>query len=273
MPYDFDDGYPTEPFRTLCRNCLDAAAYPQADFRTEWGPIFHRGRLDGSARILVIGQDPAQHETIARRILMGKAGHRIQGFLAKLGITRSYVMVNTFLYSVYSRDASRHALDRKITSYRNKWLLALLEPGNVEGVVALGELADSAWQAFAGSGKGAAYLSLPYQHIPHPTWPESSARGNAAKAAAHTEAMLRRWNDALALLKPKVIHPDRPTPLKLYGASFQDGDLIPIPAADLPAGSPPWMLAAEGWAERTGANKVAKRRTITVTVPQDVILP
>jgi hypothetical protein len=34
----------------------------------EWGPILHRGRLDGTARILVIGQDPAQHETVVRRI-------------------------------------------------------------------------------------------------------------------------------------------------------------------------------------------------------------
>jgi uracil-DNA glycosylase len=39
--------------------------------------------------VLVFGQDPAQHETIARRILIGEAGHRIQGFLAKLGIERS----------------------------------------------------------------------------------------------------------------------------------------------------------------------------------------
>jgi uracil-DNA glycosylase len=45
--------------------------------------------------VLVLGQDPAQHETIARRILIGEAGHRIQRFLAKLGIERSYVMVNT----------------------------------------------------------------------------------------------------------------------------------------------------------------------------------
>ena len=56
-----------------------------------------RGRLDGSARVLVIGQDPAQHEAIARRILIGEAGHRVQGLLAKLGIDHSYTMVNTFL--------------------------------------------------------------------------------------------------------------------------------------------------------------------------------
>ena len=38
-----------------------------------------------------------------RRILVGEAGHRTQGLLAKLGIDRSYLMVNTFLYSVYGQ--------------------------------------------------------------------------------------------------------------------------------------------------------------------------
>jgi hypothetical protein len=32
--------------------------YPPSQFRVEWGPIFHRGRLDGSVRVFVIGQEP-----------------------------------------------------------------------------------------------------------------------------------------------------------------------------------------------------------------------
>ena len=42
-------------------------------FRLAWGPIFYRGRLDGSARVIVIGQDPAADEDVARRILVGSA--------------------------------------------------------------------------------------------------------------------------------------------------------------------------------------------------------
>src|SRR5437762_1239608 len=99
MPVAFDPGYGDEPFRSLCAEYPDAAVYPGDSFRIEWGPVFHRGRLDGSARVLVIGQDPAQHEVVARRILIGEAGHRLQGLLAKLGIERSYVLVNTFLFS------------------------------------------------------------------------------------------------------------------------------------------------------------------------------
>jgi uracil-DNA glycosylase len=94
--------------------------YPAADFRVEWGPIFHRGRLDGSARVLAIGQDPSHNENVVRRILVGEAGRRAQGFLAKLGITQSYVLINTFLYSIYTPTAgTTHENDPKIIAYRN----------------------------------------------------------------------------------------------------------------------------------------------------------
>src|SRR5664279_5847268 len=99
----FDPGYVRRPYISLVETYPGDDVYPPDSFRTEWGPIFHRGRLDGSARILLIGQDPATHEDVARRILVGEAGQRIQGFLDKLGITTSYVFVNTFLYSVYGQ--------------------------------------------------------------------------------------------------------------------------------------------------------------------------
>ena len=87
MPHAFDPGYFEAPFTGLVQTYPEADVYPPDQFRVEWGPIFHRGRLDGSARVLVIGQDPAQHETVVRRILVGEAGRRLQGLLAKLGIT------------------------------------------------------------------------------------------------------------------------------------------------------------------------------------------
>ena len=74
MKRDFDPGYVRAPYRRLVADFPDESAYPIDDFRVEWGPVFHRGRLDGTARVLVIGQDPAAHEAIARRILVGEAG-------------------------------------------------------------------------------------------------------------------------------------------------------------------------------------------------------
>ena len=126
MSHPFDTGYFQQPFRALVEDYPEADVYPPGQFRTEWGPIFHRGRLDGSARVVVIGQDPAQHETIVRRILVGEAGRRLQGLLAKLGVTRSYVLINTYLYSVYGSVKAATRRDPRLIGYRNRWLDALL---------------------------------------------------------------------------------------------------------------------------------------------------
>lgn len=266
---DFDPGYCQPPFDALCRDCPDQTVYPSTDFRVEWGPVFHRGRLDGTARVLVIGQDPAQHEEMARRILIGVAGYRTQGFLAKLGVDRSYVMVNTFLYSLYGQaGGARHEGDAAIVAYRNRWLDAVLQAGLVEAVVALGVLADGAWKAWKATASPA-LAGLPYQRITHPTEPESSSGGDPAKLAAAITAMLKNWNGALQALRPAIQHPDTARPLQLYGSAFVPGDLASIPPADLPAGSPAWMLGQEAWADRTGTTPQQKRYTITLTVPPD----
>ena len=151
MPHPFDPGYVAEPYLTLCADYPEADVYPPDQFRLEWGPIFHRGRLDGSARVLVIGQDPAQHETVVRRILVGEAGRRVQGFLAKLGITRSYVFINTYLYSVYGSVKAKTRRNAQLIDYRNRWIEALLSTGRIEAVVALGTAADEAWKFWLAS--------------------------------------------------------------------------------------------------------------------------
>jgi hypothetical protein len=272
MTPEFDPGPVAEPFATLTREFPGADVYPADSFRVEWGPIFHRGRLDGSARLLVIGQDPAASETIVRRILVGAAGHRTQGLIAKLGIDRSYLLVNTFLYSVYGqRGGEKHATDEGIAAYRNRWLDAIFASNEIEAVVALGHLADAAWQVWRGTTNGERH-SPAYQHVTHPTQPESSSGGDAAKLAAAIEALLANWNEALGLLSP-LSRPDHKVPLIPYGTSFQPQDLVAIPARDMPAGLPEWMRSPQGWAVRAGANAAAKRRNITVTIPQDVVPP
>ena len=120
MAHAFCPGYVQPPFDALVADYPGEDVYPTPDFRIEWGPIFHRGRLDGSARVVVLGQDPATHEAISRRILVGEAGQRVQGLLARLGIDHSYVMVNTFLYSVYGQGGgNRHEDDEAIAAYRH----------------------------------------------------------------------------------------------------------------------------------------------------------
>jgi hypothetical protein len=171
------------PFAGLAADYPGPEAYPPADFRIEWGPVFHRGRLDGSALVLVLGQDPGQHECIARRILVGEAGQRVQGFLRKLGIERSYVMINAFLYSVFGqRGGERHADSQPIIDYRHRWLDALLdEDGHVQAVVAFGHLAHDAFERWAEANRARAE-ELTVERLTHPTMPEASSRGNPAAA-------------------------------------------------------------------------------------------
>ena len=271
MTYAFDPGPVGEPYASLVAVCPGSDVYPTDSFRTEWGPIFHRGRLDGTARLLVIGQDPAQSEAIVRRILVGEAGHRTQGLMAKLGFDRSYLLINTFLYSVYGQTGGdTHKDDRGIVDYRNEWLRAIFAANQIEAVLALGALADDAWQKFkqtpAGQGD-----SPPYQHVTHPTEPESSSGGDPTKLKTAITAMLQNWNQALAVLHPLIAHPDVPGPLVAYGDAFKANELVEIPEYDAPAGLPDWMRSPAAWAQRVGATAAAKRANITITVPPGVL--
>jgi uracil-DNA glycosylase len=100
----FDSG-PTGTVKTLCQKYPDDTVFSGADgFRSLWGPIFYRGRANGTARLLVIGQDPAETEAVTRRILSGQAGRRVQGFVEKLGYSKSYLMINAFLFGIYNQS-------------------------------------------------------------------------------------------------------------------------------------------------------------------------
>jgi uracil-DNA glycosylase len=274
MSYPFDSGYCTEPFSTLCSEFPSSEGYPQSRFRVEWGPIFHRGRLDGSARILIIGQDPAQHEAIVRRILVGEAGRRVQGFLSKLGITKSYVMINTFLYSVYGSVRTENRRNVQLVGYRNRWLDALLlnnSNSKIEAVVALGKYAMEAWQMWKdtpnGRGRDVVFCS-----ITHPTYPESFSKGDRTKLIESTKRMLQNWNEGLESLAGAITQPDEHKPLALYGEIFTDGEKPEIPLIDYPAGLPAWMRELDGWARRIGETDEKKRRTITITIPKQYLL-
>jgi hypothetical protein len=216
-------GYARTPFDGLVADYPGPDVYPPGDFRTEWGPIFHRGRLDGSARVLVLGQDPATHEAISRRILVGEAGQRVQGLLGRLGITTSYVMVNTFLYSVFGQaGGAHHAADPVIGAYRNRWLNTLLRPPEAGGVgrqitavITLGTLAKGAYRQWADTAPDAA-AGLHWAPVRHPTYPESASASGATTLAAATAALLADWNQALPGLRahvhPTSRSPTRPTP-------------------------------------------------------------
>jgi hypothetical protein len=228
------------------------------------------GRLDNSALVLVLGQDPGQHECIARRILVGEAGQRVQGFLHKLGIERSYVMVNAFLYSVFGQSGGeRHADSQPIIDYRHRWLDALLgEDGRVQAVVAFGHLAHDAFDRWAEANPALAG-GLPVERLTHPTMPEASSHGDAERRREATRRLLEQWNGALERLDAGLSERDDERELILYGEDLLPEDRTAIPERDLPAGSPPWMRSLRQWATRKGRSVEEKRACIEVVVPRD----
>ena len=255
MSHPFDPGYVAEPFLTLCAEYPDASVYPPGQFRVEWGPIFHRGRLDGSARVLVIGQDPAQHETIVRRILVGEAGRRRPGPSRQAGVTRSYVIINTFLYSVY---------------------------GSVKRQDPKGPAPRRLSQPLARCAAGRTRRSKR-------VWPSERPRtrlGNSGKRrpGGRRQRRLRGGDapDATGELRPRATRPNSPrprrsscrtgtracrswrrrsripivaTPLVLYGDDLGRRRPAPHPGVRLPRRPAGWMHEQDGWAKRVGGGR------------------
>jgi uracil-DNA glycosylase len=113
-------------------------------FRFEMGPLFYRGRLDGSARVLVVGQDAATDEALAHRTFIGGTGQKVQNFLNMIGITKSYVAMNTFIYSIYEQyDEFTKELATKtaIKDYRNQMFKKVFAENQIELIVSFGAAA------------------------------------------------------------------------------------------------------------------------------------
>jgi hypothetical protein len=70
---------------------LGHAVLGREAFRWQHGPMFFRGRLDGSAKVLVVGQEGAQDESLSHRSFTGGTGARMQYLLRFLGFDRAYL--------------------------------------------------------------------------------------------------------------------------------------------------------------------------------------
>lgn len=145
---DYDPGPPT----ALAAHFAALPSYAdQRDlFWYDWGPVFYRRRLDRSARVRAVASDPGPTERIACRTLVGDAGQRVQGFLSKLGLTHSYVLLNAFPYALHpsrARDALPLLTDETHKNWRNR-LFDLVSGPALQAIVAFGGNAREA----SGSG-------------------------------------------------------------------------------------------------------------------------
>jgi len=255
------DGGPTGKFKTLCQKYPDDTVYKGADgFRSLWGPIFYRGRANGTARLLCIGQDPAQTEAFTRRILSGQAGRRVQGFVEKLGYTKSYLMINAFVYGIYNQNmALPHLNDPDILAYRNKWLEAAFAPGKIEAVVTFGTPAFNAWTAFKATPVGQSVNPIFHKAL-HPT-------ADKTGGPITRKDLLDNWNVALQAIHTSIQHADVAKPLVLYGNDFTPAELPEIPSRDFPMGLQSWMRSTDFWASMPTANPGTERANISIEVP------
>lgn len=70
-------------------------------FRWEMGPMWYRGRLGkNQVKVFVVGQEGAQDENVSNRAFTGSTGTKTQAFLNHIGIFRSYLFMNTFVYTI-----------------------------------------------------------------------------------------------------------------------------------------------------------------------------
>ena len=221
-----DPGPPPDWTAFLAGAPLDYyVGHPSGRFRLDFGPIYYRGRLDGSARLIVVGQDPAADEALAHRAFVGLSGQRVQGLLSKLGLSRSYILVNTFLFSVFGQfDAALRdiSLEDPVLSFRNAYLDRLAGENPVQAVIAVGNAAQHAVANWPG------HQVFPVFEIMHP-------------AALDNAALLANWNanlpGLLAVVTPDDGTGQDPAP---YGATFRPEDHVPIPRFDLPFGLQDW---------------------------------
>ena len=221
-----DPGPSIEWTRFFEKAPLTAYQAEPTEFRLDFGPVYYRGRLDGTARVIVLGQDPAANELVANRNFVGASGQRIQGFLNKLGVTRDYVMVNTFLYPVFGQVLGNRletlSHTDPILSYRNELLDRLVDDNPAQVIIAVGGAARDALEHWPNAG------TIRSQHITHP-----SARDN--------ETLLANWNVGIAALRNIVgPEPGKPTDQPDYGTDFTAEDHLDIPRFDLPFGTPSW---------------------------------
>ena len=227
----------------------------QEMFRWHFGPMFYRGRLGGgAARVLVVGQEGAQDESLSHRSFTGGTGGRMQYLLGHLGITSSYLFLNTFVYPIFGQydDPLRPlAQDPRspVVQHRHRVFDAAVAEHPLRLVIAVGTAAKetvATWIRAHGGTADPASLHTANAGVCAPglravgvLHPGGAGKGGSVSAiiASFTQAaqLVAQWSAAdVGWLPPDADGVRRPATAYKYKAA-------PIPFRDLPYGTP-WRL-------------------------------
>ncbi len=280
-PWEFDPGPPRNRrwprlfSETPNYRALGKAVMGSEKFRWHFGPMFYRGRLgDDQVKVLVIGQEGAQDESLAHRAFTGGTGARMQHVLNHLGITRSYLFLNTFVYPIFGQYTgqkvkwlAQHA-SSPIRQHRHEIFDYLLARNDVHLVIAVGRAAKESVKTWVESHggtcpDGTADLSTcdsdvlgPKTKVLGVRHPGGAASGGAAAIKAdfrRAMAQVETWSAADSSWLPVDAGATRgPANDFAYGRA-------PIPFRDFPYATP-WRLGRGG----TSSNRKDSQRSIQI---------
>lgn len=272
-PAEYDSGAPkdskwfelygaTPNYRSIGIAAIGGQAMYDEKFRWQMGPMWYRGRLTPqSVKAFVVGQEGAQDENVSNRAFTGSTGTRVQKFLNHMGIYRSYLFMNTFVYTINGQlqdDPNFKWLEQgqgsPIVEYRHKLFDYMLETNN--DTIAL----------FMGIGSGGK-ASLA-------TWINS--RGGNCSAAyemakCETAGMIKWFKDNRGIeIKNKIVavgvpHPGGANP-NLGGADalaniIQGFEGAARKVADEKANDPTWLPKDEDEPLKTEAELIARMQS------------
>jgi uracil-DNA glycosylase len=264
FPWEYDPGPPrnrswlrlfaeTPNYRGLGKAVIGRDA-----FRWHFGPMFYRGRLgDEQVKVLIVGQEGAQDESLAHRSFAGGTGARMQHLLTHIGITRSYLFLNTFVYPIFGqyvgelRTLAQHP-ESPIQVHRNKIFDYVAARNDLQLAIAVGTAAKESlatWVRLRGGSADAGRLHeadadaisprLRLLGVLHP----GGATGGAATAIVNdfkrAIRQIERWSsDDSSWLDPDPGEARRPAADYQYRSA-------PIPFRDLPYGTA-WRIGRGG---------------------------
>ncbi len=250
-------------------------------FWYNFGPVFYRGRLDGTARIMIIASDPGPDECLpfVRHPLVGDAGQRVQGFLAKLGLDKSYILVNAYAYAmrpsfvkrqygkaIINEDfshtspkltltADQEAKLHEITTWRDEFFTRVARESKLQAIVPMGGNAGPAYdQWIATLPANDPIRKIPVFKVEHPSAVDRDPGGPRPDAA------LEGWQQTIPKLR-EIVTPDpgASNTGPNYGEYFTENDYARIPRGDLPPEAPMTMGDNSDTREGKGGNNDARR--------------